>query len=309
MGANKMTNSKIPVIDFSLFSNGNQAEKQTVIKEIYQACHQIGFMYLQNHFIPEDLIEQVFTKSKNFFDLPLEAKQKLAWSNEISNQGYVGMERERLNPEQPGDLKEAFNIGRQEEKRYTSAPVPSSQSLLPNFYNTCTQLANKVLQAFAIALELPEDFFTTNHSEKHHTLRLLHYPPLQQAALPGQVRAGEHSDYGSITLLFQDNNGGLEIQTPSGEWIMAPVIPGTVIVNTGDLMQRWTNNIFCSAKHRVMIPPDDKANESRYSIGFFCHPNNNTEITCLKSCHREHSPIYPPILAGEYLVSRLQASY
>jgi isopenicillin N synthase-like dioxygenase len=303
-----MTNKKIPVIDFSLFSNGNETDKQSVVKEIYQACHKIGFMYLQNHSISQNLIEQVFTKSKNFFDLPLETKQKLAWSDEISNQGYVGIQREHLDPNQPGDLKEAFNISIQ-EKRGKFTPVSSSQSLLPTFYNTCTQLANQILQTFAIALELPEDFFALNHNQKHHTLRLLHYPALQQVPLPGQIRAGEHSDYGSITLLFQDNNSGLEVRTPSGEWIMAPVIPGTVIVNTGDLMQRWTNNIFCSPRHRVMIPPADKTNESRYSIAFFCHPNNDTEITCLKSCYREHSPIYPPILAREYLLSRLQATY
>ncbi|MEH2141751.1 isopenicillin N synthase family dioxygenase [Nostoc sp.] len=291
----------IPVIDLTAFTNGDTITRQTVIKQIYQACHEIGFMYLQNSGISKDLIRQVFTHSKYFFNLPLEVKQKQAWSDEFSNTGYVGLERERLDPNKPGDLKEAFNLNQQ-------AAVDIDASIVA-FYDSCTELANTVLQAFALALELPEDFLIIRHNQQNHTLRLLHYPPLQTPPKPAQVRAGEHSDYGSITLLFQDDVGGLEVQTASGEWIAAPAIPDTVIVNTGDLIQRWTNHVFCSTKHRVMIPSDNRVKQSRYSIAFFCHPNDHTEIACLESCQKEQSPIYTPILAREYLLSRLQATY
>ncbi len=291
----------IPVIDFTAFTNGDTITRQNIIKQIYQACHEIGFMYLQNSGISKDLIRQVFTYSKSFFNLPLEVKQKQAWSDEFNNTGYIGIERERLDPTKPGDLKEAFNVNKQ-------AVIGIDASIL-DFYDSCTELANTLLQTYALALELPEDFLITRHNQRNHTFRALHYPPLQTPSKPGQVRAGEHSDYGSITLLFQDDVGGLEVQTASGEWIAAPAIPDTVIVNTGDLMQRWTNNIFCSTKHRVMIPNDSRVKQSRYSIAFFCHPNDDTEITCLESCQKEQSPIYPSILAGEYLLSRLQATY
>lgn len=291
----------IPIIDLTAFSNGDTITRQNITKQIYQACHEIGFMYLQNSGISKDLIKQVFSYSKSFFNLPLEVKQKQAWSDEFNNTGYVGLERERLDPNKPGDLKEALNLGKQEA-------VNIDASILA-FYDSCTELANTVLQAYALALELPEDFFITRHNQQNHTLRLLHYPSLQIPAKPGQVRAGEHSDYGSITLLFQDDVGGLEVQTASGEWIAAPAIPDTVVVNTGDLMQRWTNDMFCSTKHRVMIPSDNRVNQSRYSMAFFCHPNDDTEIACLESCQKEQSPIYPPMLAGEYLLSRLQATY
>ncbi|MEH2404812.1 isopenicillin N synthase family dioxygenase [Nostoc sp.] len=289
----------IPVIDLTAFTNGDTITRQTVIK-IYQACHEIGFMYLQNSGISKDLIKQVFTHSKYFFNFPLEVKQKQAWSDEFNNTGYVGLERERLDPNKPGDLKEAFNVNK--------AAIGIDASIVA-FYDSCTELANTVLQAYALALELPKDFFITRHNQQNHTLRLLHYPPLQIPPKPGQVRAGEHSDYGSITLLFQDDVGGLEVQTASGEWIAVPTIPDTVIVNTGDLIQRWTNHVFCSTKHRVMIPSDNRMKQSRYSIAFFCHPNDDIEIACLESCQKEQSPIYPPILAGEYLLSRLQATY
>ena len=291
----------IPVIDFTAFTNGDTITRQNIIKQIYQACHEIGFMYLQNSGISKDLIRQVFTYSKSFFNLPLEVKQKQAWSDEFNNTGYIGIERERLDPTKPGDLKEAFNVNKQ-------AVIGIDASIL-DFYDSCTELANTLLQTYALALELPEDFLITRHNQRNHTFRALHYPPLQTPSKPGQVRAGEHSDYGSITLLFQDDVGGLEVQTASGEWIAAPAIPDTVIVNTGDLMQRWTNNIFCSTKHRVMIPNDSRVKQSRYSIAFFCHPNDDTEITSLESCQKEQSPIYPSILAGEYLLSRLQATY
>ncbi|MBD2247574.1 isopenicillin N synthase family oxygenase [Nostoc sp. FACHB-888] len=291
----------IPIIDLTAFSNGDTITRQNIIKQIYQACHEIGFMYLQNSRISKDLIKQVFSYSKYFFNLPLEVKQKQPWSDEFNNTGYVSLERERLDPNKPGDLKEAFNVNKQ-------AAIRIDPSILA-FYDSCTELANTVLQAYALALELPEDFFITKHNQQNHTLRSLHYPPLQTPPKSGQVRAGEHSDYGSITLLFQDDVGGLEVQTPSGEWIAAPAIPDTVVVNTGDLMQRWTNDMFCSTKHRVIIPSDNRVNQSRYSMAFFCHPNDDTEIACLESCQKEQSPIYPAILAGEYLLSRLQATY
>ncbi|MDZ8053736.1 MAG: isopenicillin N synthase family dioxygenase [Aulosira sp. ZfuVER01] len=294
---------EIPIIDLAAFSQDNTT-KQTVVQEIYQACHEIGFMYLQNHGISQELIEQIFAQSQSFFNLPLAVKQQLAWSDELSNTGYVGIERERLDPNKPGDLKEALNIGKQGDN---SKNLPEFNSLA--FYEACTKLANTVLEAFALALELPEDFFTSRHNQQNHTLRSLHYPPLPTTPKPGQIRAGEHSDYGSITLLFQDDIGGLEVQTTSGEWIAAPSIPGTVVVNTGDLMQRWTNHVFCSTKHRVIIPNDNRVKQSRYSVAFFCHPNDDIEIACLESCQNNHSPIYPPILAGEYLLSRLQATY
>ncbi|MBD2441410.1 isopenicillin N synthase family oxygenase [Nostoc sp. FACHB-110] len=301
---------EIPIIDLASFSKTNQATHQVVARQIHDACHNIGFMYLQNTSISKNLISQVFNQSKSFFSLPLEIKQQLAWKNEISNTGYVGIERESLNPHQPGDLKEAFNFSQAELiSSCLSSHFAGNYSDIFIFYQACTELANKILQVFALALELPEDFFTIRHNQQNHTLRLLHYPPLQTPPKLGQVRAGEHSDYGSITLLFQDDMGGLEVQTTAGEWIAAPAILDTVLVNTGDLLQRWTNDVFCSTKHRVMIPQDEKLKRSRYSIAFFCHPNDDVEIACLESCQKHKSATYPPILAGEYLLSRLQATY
>jgi isopenicillin N synthase-like dioxygenase len=315
--------AKIPAIDFEPFISGKSEEQRAVARQIYQACHEIGFMYLKNPGIPLAVIDQIFAESQQFFALPYTIKNQLAWSNEFSNRGYVGVERERLDPAKPGDLKEAFNIGKEANPDERSKEDNNSlvlnqwppgrdnfRATVLKFYQACVEVADAICRAFAIAFSLPESFFVDRHSEQQHTLRLLHYPPLTQSPKPEQVRAGEHSDYGSFTLLFQDEVGGLEVCTTQGEWIAAPYIPGTIIVNTGDLMQRWTNHVFCSTKHRVMIPTSDRVKQSRYSIAFFCHPNDDTEIACLESCQEpERPPLYPPITAGDYLLSRLQATY
>jgi isopenicillin N synthase-like dioxygenase len=185
---------------------------------------------------------------------------------------------------------------------------------IPEFYQACTKLANQILEAIALSLKLPLELFTNHHNQHHHTMRSLCYPVPPNSL--GYLGAGEHSDYGSITLLFQDEISGFEIQHSSGEWYAAPVIPGTVIVNTGDLMQRWTNDLFPSTRHRVVIPLDIQ--KPRYSIAFFCHPNYDSvilplgvaaDIPCLPNCTEHQPAMYSPVLAGEYLLQRLQATY
>ncbi|HEY9852311.1 MAG TPA: 2OG-Fe(II) oxygenase family protein [Leptolyngbyaceae cyanobacterium] len=315
---------EIPIIEFDRFSKGNTESQNIVADQIYDACHKIGFMYLKSNKISSTLIAQVFGQSQLFFNLPLPIKNRLSWSDEFSNRGYVAVEREKLNIHRPGDLKEAFNIGKEVDRNQLTTQKEQANLILNQwpteltgfretmleFYQACSEFVQTLCQAFALALKLPDNFFTSNHNQQEHTLRLLHYPPLKESSKPGQIRAGEHSDYGSFTLLFQDEVGGLEVCTVNEEWVAAPSIPGTIVVNTGDLMQRWTNHVFCSTKHRVIIPNDDRINLSRYSIAFFCHPNNDTQISCIESCQDiNHPPLYSPISAGDYLISRLQASY
>lgn len=341
--------SKIPLIDFAPFRKGNAATRKMVASQIYSACHEIGFMYLKNPGIDSDLIAKTFEYSQKLFDLPLSEKNNLAWSDELSNCGYVGVGREHLDESKPGDLKEAYNIGRDSslteisdhnrwsnELRSSDVAFSNGEALqsLPalgcriaegnrwlegddlfrntmlDFFSSCNETAQVICKAMAIALNLPETFFINNHDQQDNTLRLLHYPPLDETPEPEQLRAGEHSDYGSFTLLFQDAVGGLEVRNTDGEWIEALFIPETILVNTGDLIERWTNHVFRSTKHRVRIPQDQRAKQSRYAIAYFCHPNPDTEISCLKTCQSvEHPPLYPPITAGDYLLARLKATY
>lgn len=312
---------EIPVIDFSPFLTDDVEGKQRVAQEIYRACHQVGFLYLTHHGIPQEAIAHTFNQSRQFFALPDEEKQAIAWSNETSNRGYVGMERERLDETQPGDLKEAFNVGKEVPAKDAEAENPALvlnqwpagreefRQAVTQFFDICAEAASRVFRAFAIALQMPENFIADKHQAHNYTLRLLHYPPLAESPKPGQIRAGAHSDYGTLTLLFQDEVGGLEVQTATGEWISAPSIPDAILINTGDLTQRWSNDVFRSTKHRVALPQGDVGRD-RYSIAFFCQPDAEAEIVCLPSCQSpDNPPRYPPVTSGEYLLSRLQATY
>ena len=312
----------IPVINFAPFLEGDPKDKQAVAQAIYRACHDVGFMYLKNHGVPQNKVDQAFEQSRQFFGLPLEKKQQIAWSSGTSNRGYVGIERERLDETKPGDLKEAFNMGRAisleevdaEQQALVVNQWPEGQDTFKNtitdFFDVCSITATHVFRAFAIALQMPESFIADKHLSRGYTLRLLHYPPLETMPKPGQIRAGAHSDYGTLTLLFQDDVGGLEVQLANGEWMSAPSIPGTILINTGDLTQRWSNDVFRSTKHRVSLPQNEKALCDRYSIAFFCQPDADTDIVCFPSCQSDDDPPrYAPIKSGEYLLSRLQATY
>ncbi|KAA0694125.1 isopenicillin N synthase family oxygenase [Halopseudomonas laoshanensis] len=306
----------IPIIDFGPFIQGDPTARQQVAAQMREASSQWGFFYLANCGMPQASVSEAFQASKDFFALPDEIKQSVAWQNAQSNRGYVGVRRERLDPSKPGDLKEAFNAAPEDRdasaaRNLWPADQPEFREHVETFLSDCITTADRILEAFAVALDQPDNFFVNAHDLHHHTLRLLHYPPLPEGfiAEQGESRAGAHTDYGSITLLFQDDAGGLEVCTRQGEWVQATPIPGTVVINTGDLMHRWTNHVFCSTPHRVNVPKA-AMHRHRYSIAFFCHPNKNANIECIDSCTDASNPVrYPPISAGEHLLQRLNATY
>ncbi len=301
----------IPIIDFAPFTHGDSTAKQRVVDEIYTAFTEIGFMYLRCG-ISEYLLDRLFTQVKQFFALPESAKEQIARTDRSAklspqtNCGYIGLEKERLNPQNPpGDLKEALNVG------INSIWLPGQEEFracVSEFYQLCTtEIEPNILRALAIALHLDENFFVHKHGENYF-LRMLHYPDVSQTPQPGQLRAGEHTDYGSITLLLQEI-GGLEVRTRQGEWIEVKPIPGTILVNIGDAMQRWTNDILSSTPHRVVVPSGTDATRSRYSIALFCDPNPDVELACLPSCQKDYPARYEPILLRDFLASRLAATY
>lgn len=298
--------TSIPVIDLAPFLDDTGTAPQKVVQEIYLACQEVGFFYVKNHGISQELVDQVLSQSQGFFSLPETVKNQVMRSPH-TNCGYVGFQKEKLNPRNPWDLKEAFNVGLE---TVWIPELEGFRQIVTQFYELTTQqVAPQILRAFALALELPPNFFEDKHG-KNYFLRLLHYSPLAQIPQPGQLRAGEHSDYGSITLLLQDAVGGLEVQNRQQEWIAAPPIPGTLVVNVGDAMQRWTNNKLRSTPHRVAVPLDAKAKLSRYAIALFCDPNPDVELTCLKSCcSPANPPAYEPILMQDFLAQKLSATY
>ncbi|KAF9450140.1 Clavaminate synthase-like protein [Macrolepiota fuliginosa MF-IS2] len=324
---------KIPVIDFSKFrAEAGPKEKQQTAEEVVTAFKESGFIYLRNHGISADTIQTTFQKSADFFRLPSEVKSTLAWEDPRSNRGYVKVGRERVTQSRDPneiaalrakapDFKESMEIGRDWDSEWKNmwpheANVPGFKQTMLDFYQTCHNLHVNVMRSIAMGLSLGESFFDDKINDQCHNLRLLSYPPVKRALLDGegQARAGAHSDYGTLTLLFQDSVGGLEVQNPhTGKFIPATPIDGTIVVNVGDLLARWSNDVLRSTLHRVVAPvakligTNETLTPARQSIAFFCNPNFSATIACLPNCG--NNPKYPPVNTGDYIVGRLADTY
>ncbi|TRM68175.1 hypothetical protein BD626DRAFT_480999 [Schizophyllum amplum] len=324
----------IPVIDFSKFRTATTpAEKKATADEIVGAFKTAGFVYLAKHGISDAVVQRAFLESKQFFGLPQEVKDSMAWADPRSNRGYVTIGRERVTQSKDAaaiaamrqkapDYKESMEIGRDWDSVWPNQwpkteVLPSFKPFMLDFFQTCHELHMVVMRSIALGLDLQEDFFDSKIDKQCHNLRLLSYPAIKRALLDkdaNQARAGAHSDYGTLTLLFQDQVGGLQVQHPhTGEYIAATPIPGTIVINVGDLLSRWSNDLLRSTLHRVVAPPAKAISETeamtpaRQSIAFFSNPNFDAEIECLPNCGT--SPKYPPVNTEKYIVGRLADTY
>lgn len=306
----------IPVIDLErLEHRGGPAAAAAAIGA---ACREIGFFYLVGHGIEETLRARVFAAAHAFFALPRAAKEAVAIARSAHNRGYVGLAVEALDPARGGDRKEAFNMGLElppdDPEILAGVPFrgPNQWPDLPGFgetlrawFDACWALGRRLHRAIALDLGLPSDFFEDKLDRPMATLRLLHYPPAGSAT-PERPGAGEHTDYGNLTLLATDEVGGLEVRRRDGRWLAAPFVPGAFVCNIGDCLERWTNAVYRSTPHRVTSPVD----RDRYSIAFFLDPNPDALVACLPTCTGpDRPPRWPPIRAAGHLRARLDATY
>ncbi len=263
-------------------------------------------MSLANCGVEDSLVAEMFAASRTFFDLEESRKQALGYSGAEDNFGYQGVGEESLEPGTEPDLKEALTM--RDFFAHVDAAWPSShlRDVCGAFYSQCLAAAHRVQRVFAAALGVEEEFFVRRHTGENVTLRLLHYPPVP-ARSGRQMGAGAHTDYGMLTLLFQDQVGGLEVRDRGGVWQAVEPVPGHVVVNTGDLMEHWTNGRFRSTLHRVQ--PRHSVGD-RYSIAMFCDPDPDVLIDCLPSCVTATNPArYAPILAGEHIQQKIRATH
>ena len=307
----------LPILDLSSSREGDRASLARIGAEVGAACRDVGFFYVVNHGVDRELIERAFAQSHRFFALPLAERQALAIETIGGNRGYSGMLHEALDPGRGPDMKEAFNVGleiapddpdllsKQPFRSLNAWPsLPNFRETLLAYYDACAALGARLHRAFACDLGLKPDFFDDKFDRPMATLRLLHYPAPPQGSEP-RTGAGVHTDYGNLTLLATDDVGGLEVRARNGEWIEAPVVPGAFIVNIGDCLMRWTNDIYVSTPHRVV----NRSARERYSIAFFYDPNPEAVVETIPSCVREGERVrYPPILAADHLKHRLDAS-
>ena len=312
-----MTETRVPGIDFAPCLNGDAAARAAVVDAIDGAARQVGFLCLVGHGLPDARLEALLRTQRDFFALPdtVKAQAAFRYDDTDANTSYVAVGKERLDVKRAPDLKESFQL--REPGLYGDVNLwPEGQddfrAAAESFFAAVSDLSMKVLEAFELALGTEPGYFRDRHRTHSQILRLLHYPPLpaEFRAERGQARAGGHTDYGSLTLLFQDDIGGLEVRAVDGQWVSVDPVPGGVVINTGDIMARWTNDVYRSTLHRVRLPDNDGAGRARYSIAFFNDPDNDAEIRVLDQCVSEDNGCrYPPILTGDYLVSRRAASY
>ncbi|KAF8595138.1 Clavaminate synthase-like protein [Ceratobasidium sp. AG-I] len=310
------TFESIPIIDITDLSNGtNPAQVANAIRD---ACVHVGFFYVKNHGIDDQIIENVVKVSKQFFDLPDEEKTKLDIHKSSNFKGYTALLGENTNPENRGDLHEGFDIGPESSTGDSandsmsgsnvwpdSNLIPEFREAVMNYYQAIVSLGLKLFPAFALALNLPEDFFADKVQDAAAIMRLLHYPP-QTGVVDDRVQGiGAHTEQ-CFTILWQDGVSALQVLNTTGQWVDAIPIPGTFVINIGDQLARWTNDVFKSTVHRAI----NRSGVRRYSMPLFFGTDYHVKLEALPSCVSEtRPPRYEVVYAGDYVKSRLEETY
>ena len=311
-----MSQNALPVVDLNKYLSGDQDLKIEFIKDLGDALHNVGFVAIRNHGIPQDLVDQYYAAAKKFFSLPERIKKEYEVRGMAGQRGYTSFGKEHAKHSNVGDLKEFFQLGQEIEdgesigEEYMPnvdvAEVPEFTDLGKRLYREFEKSGRHLLRAIAEHLELPVDYFDSHIHNGNSILRAIHYPPIMDEP-ESAIRSEEHEDINLITLLVGASAGGLQIFTKNEEWV--DIIPGEneIAVNVGDMLQRLTNNYLKSTTHRVVNPPREEWHRPRMSIPFFLHPKSEMRLDCLEFCVTEDRPLaYEPISAGEYLDERLR---
>uniref|UniRef100_A0A0A9DBX8 Fe2OG dioxygenase domain-containing protein n=1 Tax=Arundo donax TaxID=35708 RepID=A0A0A9DBX8_ARUDO len=302
----------LPVVDLA------SPDLRAAAASVRQACVDHGFFYVANHGVDGALLEAVFAESRSFFELPMETKMALRRSS--NHRGYTPPYAEKLDAasEFQGDLKESFYIGptgggeQSDLNQWPSEELfPSWKETMKLYQSSVLAAGEKILSLIALSLDLDTEFFQKIGAVNCPSafVRLLRYPGDVNESDSGNYGASAHSDYGMITLLATDGTPGLQICREKDRhpqlWEDVPHINGALIVNIGDLLERWTNCLFRSTLHRVVA-----VGKERYSVAFFLDPNPDLVVRCFESCCSEaNPPRFPPIRSGDYLKERLSATY
>lgn len=312
--------TSIPVIDL-------RAPDDRVRWDIHKACRETGFFYVAGHGIPQALIDAEFDWTARFFDLPLAAKMAIYMKNSPSTAGYEPIGGQWLDSQDdsaeaaPPDLKESFYLGAELPETHPlvqarrrgfgfnqwPAELPGFRAAMLEYQAAVRRLGDRLLALIARSLDQPADFFAQFYDVPSETLRLLRYPPHPATAQFNQLGAGAHTDWGGVTILAQDDSGGLEVQNVAGDWIEATPRPGTFVINLGDLMARWTNGLYRSNMHRVK---NNKSGHDRYSVPYFYSPRPDAVIDCIPTCTDVTNPRqFTAVTAAEHMNEMFRRSY
>jgi len=313
---------EIPSLDLADFTSGTPDQKTAFVKKLGDAYENIGFVAIKNHGLSKDLQDRLYQSIKDFFSLSDEVKKHYEKPEIGYQRGYTGKGKEHAKGRNTGDLKEFYHVGQELKFIPDSDPVKAEypENLWPaeiqqfqqdatEAYQTLENAGKAMLQAIALNLKLPEDYFEDKVLHGNSILRQIHYFPIDNPdEVPADaVRAAEHGDINLITLLMGASADGLQVLRKDGKWIPITALPDQLVVNVGDMLERLTNGKLKSTIHRVVNPPREKMGTSRYSIPFFMHPRSEMDLTCLPSCIDENHPKqFTDMTAGEFLDERLR---
>ncbi len=287
-----------------------------VAEQIHAACTKTGFFYVRNHGLPDRVVQQAVDAAAAFFALPAEIKRR---SNAVNHRGYIGMGDAFMQGAAFSDFKESYVLGL--ELPADDPDVVAGEALrgpnvwpsdLPDFRRHCSAYFEAIavcgmdlLSVFAVSLGQSPDFFVDKYTKRLQRTNIIRYPPHPAHADPGQFGGAAHTDYGCITLLWQDSAGGLEIETRERVWVPAPPVEGTLVINVGDLLERWSAGRYVSNLHRVV----NRSGRERYSIATFFDPNYRAEVVPASFGTQGPEPQEASILAGEYILNRIRNSF
>ena len=309
--------SEFAIVDLEPWYQGNDPGKIAVVDAVRAACEDTGFFLIRGHRIDGDLIKRLYDLSREYFDQPNDYKSNFSPTGPIPGGfEFFAMETEKLAATRgevtPPDIKEAMDFG----PGFGGGAWPDRPAGLKEvwyaYYGAMEELCRELRSILARAAGLPGDHFEPFFVDHLSSVRVINYPELAGDPLPGQLRAGAHTDYGFLTILLsEDRPGGLEVKNRQGNWVAPPTLPGTFIVNLGDSLMRWTNDMWHSTLHRVVNPPPDAGSGSRrQSIAFFHNPAKHALIDTLETFRRPDSPSkYPPITYGDYAIDRQEKSH
>ena len=304
----------IPSVDLNDFAAGDPQKKAAFVQALGKAYEEVGFVAVKNHGVPDELIADLYKYVQQFFSLPLDQKRKFEIPELAGQRGYTSFGKEHAKGSDEPDLKEFFQYGQIPRDDFKDEAYPDNvqvaqvaglNNTFDEAYRAFEKSGTALLRAIALYLGLDEFYFDKYVFNGNSILRAIHYPPITHEP-KSAIRAEQHEDINLITLLVGASADGLEILNNQGEWISVTSLPEQIVVNVGDMLQRFTNNRLRSTTHRVVNPKRELWHTSRFSIPFFLHPQSSMSLKCLGSCIDDAHPLqYEDITAGEYLNERL----
>ena len=309
-----MSLRKVPELSLLSYVHGSENDKNKFVDNIFTGLKDYGFIILKDHIIEQKKIDKAYELVKEFFDLPIDTKLKYQGNNG-GQRGYTPFKTEHAKNSKNPDLKEFWHVGRELVSSsayrgiYPENVWPSEVAELKKtfieLFEAMDSTSILLLETIGKGLDLPQDYFTKMIHDGNSIIRMIHYPPTKGEDTKNSVRAAAHEDINLITMLVGATDSGLQLLERDGSWLDVESRPGEIVVDTGDMMSRITNNLLPSTTHRVINPSDDGS--ARFSMPFFVHPHSDAMLRCIPSCVKNGGRVADDdIRAGDFLNQRLR---